>query len=82
MAHLNSYLDACAAYGWSGGPEFKTRIRLLANGRERRNADWSQGRHRYTLPFLNIGEARYRAIDAGEARPAAKTKRRTKTPAA
>lgn len=62
MAHLNAYLDACAAYGWSGGPEFKTRIRTLANGRERRNADWAQGRHRYTLPFLNIGEEQYRAI--------------------
>jgi uncharacterized protein (TIGR02217 family) len=62
MAYLNAYLDECAAFGWTGGPEFKTRIRVLTNGRERRNADWAQGRHRYTLPFMNIGEEQYRAI--------------------
>lgn len=62
MAYLNEYLDACAAYGWSGGPEFKTRIKVLLSGRERRNADWAQGRHRFTLPFLNIDDDAYRAI--------------------
>lgn len=62
MSYLNAYLDECAAYGWSGGPEFNTRVKVLLNGRERRNADWSQGRHRYTLPFNNISQESYRAI--------------------
>lgn len=62
MAYLRAYIDACAAYGWSGGPEFKTRIVEMASGRERRNAEWSNARHRFTLPFLNIDNEKYRAI--------------------
>lgn len=62
MAHLNAFIAACPAYGWSGGPEFKTRIKVLLSGRERRNADWRQCRFRYTLPFLNIGVGKYTAI--------------------
>lgn len=47
-------LDLCPAFGWEGGPEFFTRVRMLRNGHERRNANWDQVRHHYTLPFQNI----------------------------
>lgn len=62
MAYLNAYLDPCAAYGWQGGPAFKTRIVEMANGRERRNADIDQARHQFDAPFQNIGREAYRAI--------------------
>lgn len=60
--YLRSFIDACEGFGWTGGPEFKTRLRVLMNGRERRNADWSQAKHRYTLPFLNLRADSYRAV--------------------
>lgn len=59
MAYLKAYIPGCAGYGFSGGPEFKTRIKVLANGRERRNADWDNERNRYTLPFLNLSGEQY-----------------------
>lgn len=62
MSYLHAYIPGCAAYGFSGGPEFKTRIRQLASGRERRNGDWANERNRYTLPFSNIGEDQYLPI--------------------
>jgi uncharacterized protein (TIGR02217 family) len=60
--HLRAYIDACQAYGWSGSQDFNTRVTTLANGRERRNANASQGRHRYTVPFQNISREEYRSI--------------------
>lgn len=60
--YLRAFIDACEGFGWTGGPEFKTLIVPMANGRERRNADWSQGRHRFSLPFNNIDAASYRSI--------------------
>lgn len=60
--YVRAFIPACEGFGWSGGPEFKTRIRVLANGRERRNADWAQECNRYTLPFLNLGAEQYRSI--------------------
>ena len=62
MAYLDAYLQPCPGYGWNGGPEFRTSIVEMANGRERRNADWSQARHRYSTPYLNIGKDAYRLI--------------------
>lgn len=62
MSYLKAFIPACESFGWSGGPEFKTRIRVLTNGRERRNADWMQERNRYTLPFQNIGREEYAAV--------------------
>lgn len=60
--HLDARLGVCPGYGWEGGPEFQTRIVSLLNGRERRNADWAQPRHRYSAPFLNISREAYREI--------------------
>lgn len=60
---LQAYLEPTISYGWSGGPEFKTRIvALKKNGRNRRNADWDQARHRFTLPFEHLDNGKYRAI--------------------
>lgn len=60
--YLRHFIGACEAFGWSGGPEFKTNIIELANGHERRNGGWAQGRHRYMLPFNNIEPDQYRAV--------------------
>lgn len=60
--YLNAYLTPCPGYGWEGGPEFSTRIVSMANGRERRNANWSQARRKYSAPFLNIRKEAYREI--------------------
>ncbi|HEU4376276.1 MAG TPA: DUF2460 domain-containing protein [Telluria sp.] len=49
-------------FGFTGGPEFSTNVQNIANGREKRNADWAICRHKYTAPFRNIPEAAYRAI--------------------
>jgi len=59
MTALATVLDITPAFGWQGGPEFNTRITTLKNGHERRNANWSQVRHRYTLPFKNITNSAY-----------------------
>ena len=53
MAFYPVEIDTCPAYGWQGGPEFFTRIRMLRNGHERRNAGWDQVRHRFILPMQN-----------------------------
>lgn len=62
MAHLDAYLQPCPGYGWQGGPEFKTQIVELQSGRERRNAMWSQARHRYAAPYVNISIDAYMQI--------------------
>lgn len=62
MSYLDAYIEPCPAYGWEGGGEFLTEIVELASGRERRNAKWSTVRHKYRLPFRNIGKDAYRAI--------------------
>lgn len=59
---LNTELDPCVAYGFTGGPEFSTRVVNLKNGHERRNANWSNARHRYTAPFQNIRPEAYNEI--------------------
>lgn len=62
MSYLTAFIPACEGYGFNGGPEFQTRIVEMANGRERRNGNWDQPRHKYSLPFMNIDKARYAAI--------------------
>jgi uncharacterized protein (TIGR02217 family) len=52
--YFDAYIDVCPAYGWEGTPTFNTRLVTLANGRERRNANWSQPRMRYSANFQNI----------------------------
>lgn len=61
MSHLRAYIAACEGFGWAGGSEFETRI-VTVGRRERRNANWEQPRHKFTLPFLNIGASDYASI--------------------
>lgn len=51
-------------FGFTGGPEFQTNVQNIASGREKRNAEWSICRHKYTAPFQNIPEDAYRSIKA------------------
>lgn len=62
MTYLRAEIEECPAYGWQGGPNFKTLIVSMASGRERRNAEWAQARHSYSTPFLNITKPQYRNI--------------------
>ena len=62
MSYINDYIKRCPAFGWEGGPGFSTQIVDLANGRERRNAQWSRVRHKYSLPFQNIRPDAYMGI--------------------
>lgn len=60
--YLKAYIPACEAYGWEGGPEHKTRIVQLRSGRERRNAEWVQPQHFFSLPFQNITQPQYAPV--------------------
>jgi uncharacterized protein (TIGR02217 family) len=62
MTILAIELDPCVAYAFVGGPEFSTRISVLRNAHERRNANWAQARHRWTAPFVNISPSDYTEI--------------------
>lgn len=62
MAYIRAYIPACESFGWNGGPQFKTRIVEMSNGRERRNADQAQPRHNFILPFANIDPKKYAGI--------------------
>lgn len=59
---LEIELDPVAAYGFTGGPEFNTRVVTMRNGHERRNANWANPRGRWTAPFNNITDSDYREI--------------------
>jgi uncharacterized protein (TIGR02217 family) len=60
--YLDAFIEQCPGYGWQGGPEFKTRIVEMKNGRENRNADWAFARHRFSTRFNNILPEPYRNI--------------------
>lgn len=60
--YLRAYIPTCEAYGWDGGPEQRTQIVTLRNGRERRNAQWIQPQHFFSVPFQNISQPQYAPI--------------------
>lgn len=60
--HIREYIRACEAYGWEGGPEFRTNITTMVNKAEKRNADWSQSRFFASLPFMNVRPDAYQNI--------------------
>lgn len=62
MAYIRALIETCETFGWNGGPLFDTRVVQMANGRERRNANWAQYRSKYELPFQNIDASQYRNI--------------------
>lgn len=62
MSYLDTFIPACGGYGWQGGPEFKTVIVEMRNGYERRNAEISQARHSFNIPYNNISPEDYMGI--------------------
>ena len=60
--YIRRYIPTCETYGWTGGPGFSTRIVTRLNGRSRRNADWDQPVHSFTLPFQGLTQERYAPI--------------------
>lgn len=62
MTILDVEMSPGLAAGFTGGPEFNTRITPMRNKREIRNANWAEGRHRWTAPFNNISSAQYREL--------------------
>lgn len=54
MSFIDTRLDECVAYGFSGGPEWSTQVVALDNGREVRNAQWLYPRHRYAAQYMNL----------------------------
>ena len=60
--YLLRYIPMIEAFGWSGGPEFHTRNIEMRNGRERRNAEWAEARHKYRLQFKSILSGQYPKI--------------------
>ncbi len=51
MAFINTRLSARAAYGFTGGPEWKTLVVPMMSGRNNRRAEWSMPHHRYTADY-------------------------------
>lgn len=46
--YINARMSLQVSSGFIGGPEWKTTINALANGRENRNRDWTYPRQKYT----------------------------------
>lgn len=62
MSYINAYIEKCSAFGWQGGPVFKTQIVTMASGREKRNGQIAEARHAYSAPFQNINQSDYANI--------------------
>lgn len=62
MAFYPIRIAPIPGFGFVGGPNFMTNVQSIANGKEKRNADWDICRHKYTAPFKNVSEAAYIAI--------------------
>jgi uncharacterized protein (TIGR02217 family) len=62
MSFFAIEIDPTPAFGWQGGPEFSTNIKAMANGREKRNADWAMVRHKFTAPFSALTPTQYLAV--------------------
>ncbi len=64
MTFYATQIPPAAAFGFQGGPEFSTNIKSMASGREKRNGEWLQCRHKYSCPFQNITNDNYLLIKA------------------
>lgn len=62
MSYVDQFLNQCVSYGFEGGPTFNTQIVDIQSGREKRNAMWSQQKHKYSASFLNISKDEYKSI--------------------
>lgn len=52
---VDDRINQCEAFGFTGGPTFRTLITSLRNEREIRNGEWAIARHVYGASYLNIG---------------------------
>ncbi|HKY54798.1 MAG TPA: DUF2460 domain-containing protein [Anaerolineales bacterium] len=52
------------AYGFTGGPGYKTDEVIMDNGGDQRNSRWLWPQHRYAAEFMNLGEEARDAIIA------------------
>lgn len=59
---IDDTIDQCAAYGFTGGPTFRTNIAEMRSWREKRNADVDMARHEYSAPYNNISHEGWREI--------------------
>jgi uncharacterized protein (TIGR02217 family) len=59
---IDDTIDQCAAYGFTGGPTFRTNIAEMRSWREKRNADVDMARHEYSAPYNNISQEGWREI--------------------
>lgn len=64
MSFIETRLLDKASYGFQGGPEFRTRVVSLDSGRERRNAQWTRPRHRYTASYDRLRPEDYEVVRA------------------
>ena len=54
MTFIDTKLSRNVSVGFSGGPEWKTTVVSMANGKDRRNAEWAAPHHRYTANYALI----------------------------
>lgn len=54
MAYIDTRLSDCVAYGFTGGPDYRTLVTPMDNGREHRNGQWLYPKHQYSAQFMNI----------------------------
>lgn len=54
MTFIDTTLSRQVSVGFSGGPQWNTRVVQMANGSERRNAEWSMPHHKYTADYTLI----------------------------
>ncbi|MCI2243283.1 DUF2460 domain-containing protein [Xanthomonas sp. PPL568] len=64
MDYIDARLSDLVAFGFSGGPEWSTRIVPLNNGQEQRNAQWLYPKSRFKAQYLNLLEAAKDEIQA------------------
>jgi uncharacterized protein (TIGR02217 family) len=51
MTFIDTTLSRRVESGFSGGPTWNTRVTPMANGRERRNAEWALPHHKFTADY-------------------------------
>ncbi|MBB4126216.1 uncharacterized protein (TIGR02217 family) [Xanthomonas translucens] len=56
MSYIEARLSDLVAFGFSGGPEWSTRIVQLENGKEQRNGQWLYPKQRFKAQYLNFRE--------------------------
>jgi uncharacterized protein (TIGR02217 family) len=52
--YINTRLDDCVSYGFTGGPEYSTEEVELDNGGSIFNGQWLYPRHRYSAQYMNL----------------------------